>query len=295
MHEYTQCPVCGLSDFNHVFSVKDHTVSNENFEIIECTFCSLRITQHIPEADKIGRYYQSDEYISHTDSKEGVFNKIYHVVRNFALFQKRKIVQKYSNVKRGKLLDYGCGTGAFLHEMKKHGWNVTGIEPDQGALQKAKILTGANIQTPKDIDQLLPESFDVITLWHVLEHVHLLNETLEAIKLALKKGGFLFIAVPNYTSYDSKHYEKFWAAYDVPRHLYHFSPKSMDILISSHVLKIENTLPMWFDAFYVSLLSEKYKGKGFKLFNALMLGFLSNLKAIFKKETCSSLIYVIKK
>jgi 2-polyprenyl-3-methyl-5-hydroxy-6-metoxy-1,4-benzoquinol methylase len=289
------CPVCGHNKFETRLSVKDYTVSNEIFDIVECPQCSLRFTQQVPDETQIGRYYQSEEYISHTDSKKGLFNKVYQLVRGVALGSKRQLVEKYATAQGKKMLDYGCGTGAFLQEMKQHGWTVTGIEPDPGAAQKAMELTSSDVKDPSLLDSIEPSSFDAITLWHVLEHVHTLNETLDKLKQALKPGGFIFIAVPNYTSHDASFYQQHWAAYDVPRHLYHFSPSAMKTLIAGHGLTMKNILPMWFDAFYVSLLSEKYKHNKTSVLSACITGAVSNLKALINKEKCSSLIYVIQK
>jgi 2-polyprenyl-3-methyl-5-hydroxy-6-metoxy-1,4-benzoquinol methylase len=289
------CPVCRHNKFEVKLSVKDYTVSNETFNIAECQNCSLRFTQKIPDETQIGRYYQSEEYISHTDSKKGLFNNVYQLVRGFALGSKRKLVEKYNTTQQKNLLDYGCGTGAFLNEMKLNGWAVTGIEPDPGAAQKAMELTSSEVKDPSALDSIEPSSFDAITLWHVLEHVHTLNETLDKLKLALKPGGYLFIAVPNYTSHDASYYQQYWAAYDVPRHLYHFSPAAMKTLIAEHGLTMKTILPMWFDAFYVSLLSEKYKNNKSSIISAFIQGAISNVKSLLNKEKCSSLIYVIRK
>ncbi len=289
------CPVCGHDTFEPRLSVKDYTVSNEIFDVVECTKCTLRFTQRVPDEAHIGKYYQSDDYISHTDSKKGLFNNVYQLVRGFALGSKRRLVEEFTKTQQKKMLDYGCGTGAFLHEMKLNGWDVSGIEPDPGAAKKAMELTASDVKAPSALDSFEPASFDAITLWHVLEHVHTLNETLEKLKLALKPGGFLFIAVPNYTSHDASYYQQYWAAYDVPRHLYHFSPAAMKTLVSSHGLTMTTILPMWFDAFYVSMLSEKYKNNKSSIVSACIQGAISNVKALFNKEKCSSLIYVIRK
>ena len=295
MESIIHCPSCGNADLVHVFNVEDFTVSHEKFEILECKNCTLRFTQGVPAEDQIGRYYQSEQYISHTDSNKGLFNKIYQLVRSHALRSKRNLVENFSSTKSGHMLDYGCGTGAFLNEMKLNGWNAMGIEPDAGAMDKAKALTGAEVKPPSALAELKAGSFDAITLWHVLEHVHSLHATIDKLKDALKPGGYLFVAVPNYTSYDATVYKEYWAAYDVPRHLYHFSPESMKQLMLLHGLKLKTIKPMWFDSFYVSMLSEKYKNKNAGFVSAMITGAISNLKALFSKESCSSLIYIIQK
>jgi len=295
MYVQDSCPVCGSADYKMIFSVKDYTVSLSMFDVVECTKCSHRFTHEIPSIDEIGTYYKSDQYISHTDSNQGLLNKVYQFVRNISLVSKRELIEQTTRQKKGELLDYGCGTGAFLNEMKNAGWHIAGIEPDVGAMDKAIQLTGGNIQSPDFLASLESERFDAITLWHVLEHVHTLHETINKLKSLLKPGGTLIIAVPNYTSYDARYYKNYWAAYDVPRHLYHFSPMSMQKLISSHGMKLEKIMPMWFDSFYVSLLSEKYRKNILGPLCACFIGLVSNINALFNKRECSSQIYVIKK
>lgn len=293
MIQYSHCPVCGHNKIHSVLSAVDYTVSKESFDIGECKSCTARFTQGVPEQNLIAKYYQSAEYVSHSETKSGVVNKLYHFIRAITLTSKRKLILKETGLKKGNMLDLGCGTGAFLNEMKQAGWSNTGIEPDELARKNALDLYGVNALTPERFFSLQESSFDAITMWHVLEHVHQLHEYIVQLKKILKPGGVLFIAVPNYTSYDAKKYGPYWAAYDVPRHLYHFSPKSMQILMQQHHLSIKKTIPMWFDSVYVSMLSEKYKGGN--ILSAFFTGLLSNMVTISQKERCSSLIYVIKK
>ncbi len=208
------------------------------------------------------------------------------------LQKKRNLVKRSVGMDDGIILDIGCGTGAFLHTMQVVGWDVTGLEPDSSAREKAKELYGLVLDLPGKFFDLPPHTYHAITMWHVLEHVHQLNEYLDQIMKLLKPGGKVFIAVPNYTSYDAALYQEQWAAYDVPRHLYHFSPASMSRLLSQHGLVLEKIKPMWYDSFYVSMLSEKYKTGRNNLLRACWNGYFSNLKAFFNKERCSSLIYI---
>lgn len=287
------CPVCKHPDFSNKLTVKDYTVSGETFDLVECTACGFRFTQNPPSQDQIGRYYQSETYISHTDSKKGIFNIIYQLIRKQAVKSKRSLVCHFSQRKTGKLLDYGCGTGAFLLEMKSAAWEVQGMEPDPGARSRAEALTASNIMEPEKLAALDSASVDVVTMWHVLEHVHDLHETLSQVKRILNENGLLVVAVPNHMSHDASHYAENWAAYDVPRHLYHFSPASITHLMKMHGLEVREVLPMWYDAFYVSLLSEKYKTGSMRLMPAVWTGMMSNLKALFNKGVCSSQIYII--
>ncbi len=295
MIEYSHCPICNSEQIEKVFPTKDYTVSNENFDVFTCNNCIHLFTQNVPSQHDIGKYYQSENYISHSDTQAGLINKLYHFIRKRTLVGKKKIVQNETEVTKGTILDVGCGTGAFLHTMQLANWHCTGLEPDDMARKKALELYKIKSLPSHEIFNLQPNTYDAITLWHVLEHVHQLHEYVEQLKNILKPHGKVFIAVPNYISYDAQHYNAFWAAYDVPRHLYHFSPTSMKNLVEQHGLKIEKILPMWFDSFYVSMLSEKYKnGKG-NVVKALIIGVISNLKAVINKNKCSSLIYVIEK
>src|SRR5439155_3337341 len=256
---YTHCPACGSSIINLVFSVKDYAVSGEFFSIWHCTDCSFRFTQDAPPSYVIGEYYKSEEYISHTNTSKGLINRLYQIVRKKTLRQKRELVCKITGKKQGRLLDVGSGTGSFVKEMKEHGWQVIGLEPDDDAREIAKDQFNCQLKNADELFTLSPDSFEVITLWHVLEHMHDLHVHLLQLKTLLKQGGQLIIAVPNYTSLDASVYKEYWAAYDVLRHLYHFSPLSMMSLVEKMGMDLLDQQPMWFDSFYVSLLSSKYK------------------------------------
>jgi SAM-dependent methyltransferase len=289
---YTACPSCGSDELKPIFNAVDHTVSHESFPIWQCQRCTLRFTQDVPDAASIGPYYQSEEYISHSNTKEGLVNRLYHMVRRQTLEDKRRLIQSATRQKQGKLLDIGAGTGAFAGYMQQHGWEVTGLEPEAVAREHALADHGVQLLGMDQLDTLPAEGFDAITLWHVLEHVHDLHPYLERLRAMINKGGRIFIAVPNYTSYDAAAYGPAWAAYDVPRHLYHFSPDAMESLLTQHGLQLHYCQPMWYDSFYISIMSEKYRtGKG-NLPAAVFRGLISNVKAFVDKSKCSSLIYV---
>lgn len=289
---YDSCPNCGDKNILFVFSAKDYTVSGERFEIWECKNCTQRFTQNIPGKEEIGKYYQSENYISHSNTSKGLINSLYHKVRKRTLVQKRKLIENATRKKTGNILDVGCGTGAFLNTMKNAKWNTTGLEPDSKAREKALELYGLQLEQIEKFYSLPVHTFDAITMWHVLEHAHDLHDYINQLKKLLIPSGKLFIAVPNYTSYDAAIYKEFWAAYDVPRHLYHFSPESMKKLLNTHGLKIEMTKPMWYDSVYVSMLSEQYKTGRPHPLKALISGLISNFKTLSKKGKCSSVIYV---
>lgn len=292
MFNHTFCPVCKGQQFKHFISCTDFTVSKQKFNIVECATCSFKFTNPIPEIKDLGDYYKSEDYISHSNTKKGLISKLYHIVRNYSTRNKLNIVGQYSN--KGTILDYGCGTGFFLGYCKKSGWDCFGLEPDGGAREICKqndVTAAADKQELKA--KIADKSLSAITLWHVLEHVTDLEETLAFFKSKLSENGTLVIAVPNYRSFDAEYYKEFWAAYDVPRHLYHFDKLSLARLMNDRGFKLIKTLPMKFDSYYVSLLSERYKTGSTGYLNAFKAGFVSNNKASTNGEY-SSLIYVFK-
>ncbi|HEX7903581.1 MAG TPA: class I SAM-dependent methyltransferase [Chitinophagaceae bacterium] len=292
---YTHCPLCRSAAINPVLSAEDYTVSHETFIIAECSDCSVRFTQDVPDSQSISPYYKSEAYISHTNTSKGLINSVYQLVRKKTMIGKRKLVQKATRLQQGKLLDVGSGIGTFAHEMKQSGWDVTGLEPDEDARNIAARLYPIELTDITQFYKLPAGSFDVITLWHVLEHVHDLQDYIQQLKRLLSEKGKLFIAVPNYTSKDATAYKECWAAYDVPRHLYHFSPRAMQVLMERNGLKVEKHKAMWFDSFYISMLSSKYKNGKSNIMAACWYGLLSNIAAFGDTRKCSSVIYIIGK
>lgn len=269
--------------------VKDYLVSGESFNLIYDPDLDFLKTIPQPNSDDLPKYYESHDYISHTDEKKGLLSSLYQFVKSWSLKKKTKLIYNL-NDGTGSLLDIGSGTGDFLKVAKDKGWEVSGMEPNKNA---AKLASEKGIQLKSTIDEFEGNQFDVITLWHVLEHIPNLEETILKLSNLVKPNGTLIIAVPNFNSFDSKYYGKYWAAFDVPRHLWHFSKKSMEKLFSKD-FKLHKIEPMIFDSFYVSLLSEKYKtGNKFSL-KAFWIGLKSNLKAKTTKEY-SSHIYCFKK
>lgn len=291
---YNGCPVCGSPDIAYALTALDHTVTGERFDIYECKTCSLRFTQDVPDANSISRYYESEDYISHSNTSKGLVNRLYQIVRKRTLVSKRSLVSRFTGMKKGSVLDYGSGVGAFANEMREAGWTVTALEPESLARQKARDIFNLELRDVTDLFSLPAASFDAITLWHVLEHVHQLHACIKQLRILLKPGGVLFIAVPNYNSKDAKIYRSYWAAYDVPRHLYHFTPAAMENLMKGHGLHIKRYAPMWFDSFYISMLSSRYKSGTVKLLKSFFNGLSSNLGAMTNHKKCSSVVYVIR-
>lgn len=255
----------------------------------------MRFTQDVPDAQGILPYYQSETYISHTNTSKGLINGLYQFIRRITTRRKRKLIRRYTGKRRGDLLDLGSGTGNFARAMKVAGWKVTGLEPDREARAIARQLNDIELDDIERFYEMHAASFDAITLWHVLEHVHELHPYVQQLKKLLKPDGRLFIAVPNYRSKDAAVYGEYWAAYDVPRHLYHFSPASMEFLLRQNGLRLEKVKPMWYDSFYISLLSSKYKHGKANLFTAGWNGLTSNFNALRDTRRCSSVIYIVSK
>lgn len=273
-------------------TVKDHSVSGEEFQLIENLEYGFLETFPQPSEQDLPQYYQSEDYISHTDAKRNVFEKVYHLVRSISLKRKLNLINSFNSETR-TLLDIGCGTGDFLQVAQQSNWSVSGIEPNNEARDIANTKTNNAVFNTEQLSKFENNSFDVITLWHVLEHLPNLEEQITVFKKLLKPKGTLVIAVPNYKSYDALYYKSFWAAYDVPRHLWHFNQKSISKLLGKHALELIKVKPMWFDSFYVSMLSEKYKSGKMNPIKGCWVGLLSNIKAFSSKEA-SSLIYIAK-
>ena len=269
-------------------STKDYLVTQESFQLEYDSKSDMLITKPVPE--DLEKYYDPNNYISHSDSAKGLLEKIYQTVKKYTLNKKVKLINKYT-IEEKKLLDIGCGTGEFLINAKNKNWKTVGVELNENARKKA---TDKNLEIYKSLDAINNQKFDVITLWHVLEHLPDLDKQINKITSLLNKNGTLIIAVPNYKSYDAQYYKEFWAAYDTPRHLWHFSQNAIKNIFKNKKIEVVETLPMYFDSYYVSLLSEKYKTGSSNYFKAFYRGLISNMKAKTSSEY-SSLIYVLKK
>ena len=288
------CPICGSHELQLDLHLKDHSISGEEFDIFSCGNCGFRFTQNAPSEQEIAPYYQSEDYISHSNTKKGFVNRAYHIVRNIMLGRKHKLVKRLTQGKR--LLDMGCGTGYFLNYMKENGYNVKGVEIDEGARNFGQQQFGVDIVAPDEMmTGSTDEVFDVITLWHVLEHIYELDAYVTRLKELLHDDGHLIIAVPNRSSVDASHYGPFWAAYDVPIHLWHFTPDTLTRLAEKHGLELIEINSLPFDPFYISMLSSKYRGDGLSLMKGAWIGFKSFLKGSANPKKASSPVYVLKK
>ena len=292
MEFLTLCPLCKHNGFLEFLKSQDYFLTKEEFKIVQCSKCGLKYLNPRPDEKEISFYYESPDYISHDSHPQNIHNYLYSKVRNYTRRKKLNLVEEHS--KGRKILDIGCGTGEFISYCKELGWDVTGVEPNPKPREYAIRMNHVNVLDEAGLEKIVNPSFDVITLWHVLEHIHLLDERMLKISQILNELGTLIIAVPNSNSWDANYYNKFWAAYDLPRHLYHFSQNTIKQLAHNFGFEIVQIVPMKFDAFYISLMSEKYV-KGYRnYFMALLNGVRSNNFAKKSKMEYSSLIFILK-
>lgn len=277
------------SNQKHFLTVTDYSVSKEIFDLYHDENLDMLITSPQPSLDTLGKYYESVDYISHTDSKRSLFEKAYHFVKNIALKNKLNLINSLQ-ADKGRILDIGAGTGDFLSVAKQDGWQTVGVEPSDKAKAIAKKKGVSFVEQTAELES---HSFDIITMWHVLEHVPNLDNQIKELKRLLKTNGTLIVAVPNFKSFDAKYYGKFWAAYDVPIHFWHFSKKAIKMLFEKEGMQLVKVLPMKFDSFYVALLSEKYKTGKMNFVKAFFIGLQSNWKGE-KNLEYSSHIYILK-
>lgn len=288
------CPRCAATTLVPALSVTDHSVTKEVFQLTDCTACNFRFTNPRPTQAEIGRYYQSEGYISHTNSSASLQDRLYHLARKRTLHTKYQLLRRLQP--HGKVLDIGCGTGEFLAYLMSRGYLVHGVEPNLKA--REQVIGNHGIPVMPSIEQVpAQEQFQVVTMWHVLEHVPDVRATFKKLFALLADRGILVIAVPDRGSWDATHYGLNWAAWDVPRHLSHFRQEDVHALLHEHGFVRVATKRMWLDAFYIALLSEQYKGAGraLALVKAIFVGGWSNLVAAFTGRPTSSSLYVARK
>ena len=295
MTQVSKCLVCDSNNIAFSLGCKDHLTSGENFDIYVCKNCGFLFTVNPPSEHEIEKYYDAGNYVSHSDTKKGLTNILFHFTRSLMLYRKRRIISQATGLKTGALLDIGCGTGYFAAFMEKGGWKVTGLEANERA--RAFVAEKFNLEVVNDTELAKFEDnhFDCITLWHVFEHLHdPVNYTSVILRL-LKPGGICIAAMPNCSSFDSQYYGKFWAAWDIPRHLWHFTPDTFRAFTERKGFKITGTRSLPADVFYISILSEKYRGSNLPFVSGMIKGFGFSLLALFNKKRSSSLIYSLRK
>jgi len=294
MVHYTKCPLCASENIGLHLQVNDTFLSKENFTLLKCNGCGFVFTQDHPDEKNIIRYYDSDEYISHNDSAKGFSARLYRLSRSIMLKKKKNIVIETTGIRKGNLLDIGSGTGHFMSEMKENGWEVQGIEINDKAREYSVLQNTLEVISPDDIPNLAPGSFDCITMWHVLEHFQDLSGYVSEIKRLLKPDGICITAIPNCNSFDARHYINYWAAYDVPRHLWHFTPAVFTKFAENRGFRITGIRSLPLDVFYISMLSEKYKGSKIPFIPGMIKGLWFSLLSLFNRKKSSSLIYLLR-
>jgi 2-polyprenyl-3-methyl-5-hydroxy-6-metoxy-1,4-benzoquinol methylase len=295
MVHHKVCPLCSSEKIGLLLRCYDFFLSKKEFPVFKCADCGFAFTQDYPEEKEISSFYESDDYISHSDTSKGLTNKIYRAVRTTMLSKKKNLIWSATALKTGKILDIGSGTGYFAGTMKAAGWDVRGIEISEKARNFAISHFGLDIVSPDKISDIESESFDCVTLWHVLEHFHDPSRYFSEIIRLLKPGASCIVALPNCNSYDAEYYNLFWAAWDVPRHLWHFNPKTFGLFCKKSALKLEQIKKLPFDVFYISQLSEKYKGSSLSFLRGVSKAFVFAFLSVFHPDRSSSVIYILRK
>jgi 2-polyprenyl-3-methyl-5-hydroxy-6-metoxy-1,4-benzoquinol methylase len=288
-----KCPICNGQKLVKKIDCIDYSTSKEKFTIVSCETCNFTFTNPRPKDESLGEYYKSDMYISHTNNTKGLFNWMYQTVRNYAIGTKVSLLKIVKE--KGVHLDIGCGTGEFLNACENEGFSTKGIEPSALARQQAIDNFKLSVSENTDLEQFQNNEFDSISMWHVLEHIPNLNETIKQFERILNTKGKIIIAVPNHKSWDANYYKEYWAAWDVPIHLWHFSKETIEKLFNKHGFILMKKKPMLFDSFYVSLLSEEFKTGKKKFISGFAIGLISNIFGLFTKRGCSSIIYVFER
>ena len=295
MTETGSCLVCGSTDTEVLYAAKDHLVSGEDFLLKRCRVCGFTFTADPPDEKDIAKFYLSEDYISHSDKKQSLTDRLYHLARNYMLKKKYNLVRRMTGMETGALVDIGSGTGYFAGYMNRRGWKVKGIELSEQARNYSVAKFGLTVVSPLEISSIKDSFADCVTLWHVLEHLYDPAMWLKEIMRILKDDGICIIALPNIKSADARWFGEVWAALDVPRHLWHFSPETLRAFINEHGLICRKVIPMPLDIYYISALSYKNRGRSFPLLRGTITGLFLTFKSLFKKDRASSLIYVVSK
>ena len=292
---YDKCPLCKSNAIKKRFTCIDKFATGEEFDIYECDNCGLAFTQNIPDEKEIGRYYESPSYISHSNTNKGFVNTVYHLVRMIMLRNKARLVERLTILKNGNILDYGAGTGYFARTMANRGWNVIAIEKSEKARELALKEFGFKMQDTDALADIKDKELDVVTMWHVMEHIQDPDKMWNELHRILDDTGIAIVAVPNSISYDAQRYKEHWAAYDVPRHLWHFTPSSIMRWGEKHGFLLEKQLTMPFDGFYISMLSEQNRGSRLHTIRGFWNGFKGWIAQSKRRSASSSIIYVFRK
>lgn len=269
--------------------IKDYLLTGAEFKVNFDLKAGIGQTK-IPPKTNFNAFYPKDNYDSHQDHKKGLSGMAYNLIQRLMFRYKYLILKRYSQGK--SVLDIGGGTGAFGAFFSKKGYEVILTEPSDNARIEAKKKGLFACASLKDLPS--KKTYSIVTLWHVFEHLPDPSKALTEYHKLLKDNGLLVLALPNYSSFDAKYYQEQWAAYDVPRHLWHYTPKGIRMRVGAQGFRLQKAFPLWFDSFYIAYLSERYQKNKFPLVRGLFIGLLSNLSALVTGQY-SSLIYVFRK
>jgi 2-polyprenyl-3-methyl-5-hydroxy-6-metoxy-1,4-benzoquinol methylase len=292
---YTTCPLCDSENIAAALTVTDFHASGEIFMIYECADCQFLFTQDAPTGGAMDRYYNSRVYLPHSEHRKGFLNRTYYIVRHYMLARKAHLVMREAHRTHGRLLDIGTGTGYFPAKMQEKGWQVVATEKNKQARLFARRKFGLDVRPAEALYEIGNDgAYDVITLWHVLEHLENLDTVWGRFYELLAPKGILVVAVPNASSFDASLLGPYWAAYDVPRHLWHFTPATIQQMASKYGFIMAARHPMPFDAFYIAMLSERNKGRKASFIRGLSIGVGAWLRALVRKDRSSSMIYIFR-
>lgn len=292
---YDKCPLCLSEKTDRYLRLKDHFLSKEEFDVFRCIDCGFIFTQDHPDEDNISDYYKSEDYFSHNDNAKSLSAILYKIARELMLKRKLRIIRKTSGLSTGVLLDIGSGSGHFAAFIKKNGWRVSGVEINKTVRERSSSEFNFPVFAPDRLSSLQSESFDCVTLWHSLEHFQEPFKYTYEIKRLLKPGGICILALPNSSSCDAEYYRESWGAWDVPRHLWHFTPETVRLFSEKSGFFIRDILSLPFDVYYVSTLSEKYRSARSPLVSGILKGIRFSILSVFNLKRSSSLIYILKK
>ena len=263
---------------------KDYLVTGESFKVYLDQNNIIGKTHPIPQKEEMDKYYESEEYYPHSLNKKSLLAFLYTITRKHMHLKRLTWIRGYIK-KNTSILDYGCGSGDFVKYLRSKSIDAYGYEPNYNFCEHDFLTNQEGWKNKK---------YEVIVLWHVLEHIHNPFDLIQSLKKRLNKKGKILIAIPNFKSFDSKYYGKYWAGYDTPRHLWHFSRKGLGLMAKENNFKVLKVKSLHLDSIYVSCLSEKYKRSPFPLLIGIVIGCISILKSFFTKES-SSFLFVLKK
>ena len=310
--ETVVCPVCHAANSTIFMRVPDRFRPEPGtaYTLVRCVKCSLVYLNPRPVEESSGVFYESSEYTPFvsTGKQRSIMDRVYVAIREMNNRWKRRQIEALQP-ERGRLLDVGCGTGEFLQAMHAAGWQVRGVERDAKAAAYAVEQLQLDVVCGSlDTVPLAPASFDVVTMWHVLEHLYQPHKALMQVRDVLRPGGLLVIAVPNLLSLDARYYRQNWVAFDAPRHVQHFSPKSLRSLCEMHSFAHLRTRMLPFDPFFNALMSEtvieRRKGASIpgRIVSTLRAGIVANVAFIagwvtarLQQPLGSSLVYFFRK